>query len=88
MAYAFALVSDGESRYDALHDRPGLLIDAAHHPRELTTISFTLYIMLRILHGYAHNKKLYINSLSEKATFFIPMVNIDGVEYLSTEFDN
>ena len=88
IAYAFAIVSDDENRYVALHDRPSLMINAAHHPRELTTISFCVYIMIRLLHGYVHEKELYTNFLRDKAIFFVPMVNIDGVKYISDEFDS
>ena len=60
-------------------ERPSLLIDAAHHARELTTVSLVLYIMLRLLHGYVHGNQFYIDLLSENALFFVPTVNLDGV---------
>ena len=60
-----------------------MLIDGAHHARELTTISMTMYTMLRILHGYMHDDDFYTTMLKEKALFFIPTVNYDGVKYIS-----
>ena len=64
------------------------MIDAAHHARELTTISMTMYSMLRVLHGYLHSDAFYSHLLMEKSLFFIPTVNYDGVAYISKAFDN
>ena len=47
----------------------------------------TLYVMLRLLHGYVHEDPFYINLLSENVLFFVPIVNLDGVEYMSNAFD-
>merc|ERR1712110_1003367 len=55
-AYVFLdsplLLTIGEFADQGIEDeiirRPGLLIDAAHHARELTTISMTMYSMLRV----------------------------------------
>ena len=66
-----------------------MLINAAHHARELTTISMTMYTMLRILHGYVHeNNNGFIRTLlAEKALFFVPAVNYDGVALISEIFE-
>ena len=65
-----------------------MLINAAHHARELTTISMTMYTMLRILHGYVHGDDFYQTLLKKKSLFFIPAVNYDGFAYISEEFDS
>ena len=63
MAYAFIIVPQSETRFGfsrretrqlALHEKPAMLIDAAHHPREMTTVSMCFYTMIRLLHGYVH----------------------------------
>jgi murein tripeptide amidase MpaA len=41
---------EGESR-----QRLSILIDAAHHAREFTSIAEVCYVMIRLLHGYLHN---------------------------------
>jgi len=62
-------------------------MDAAHHAREFTTISMVVYSMLRVLHGYVHEKNFYSELLRENALVFIPAVNYDGVAYISKAFD-
>ena len=64
-----------------------MIIDAAHHARELTTITMTVYSLLHILHGYEHHDVAYRTLLNEIAIVFIPTVNIDGVSLISLEYD-
>ena len=72
---------------DEIQSRAGLLLDGAHHARELTTISMVMYTMLRVLHGYVHEDDFYRTLLKQKSLFFIPAVNYDGFAYISDEFD-
>ena len=72
---------------DEIQSRPGLLMNGAHHARELTTISMVMYTMLRVLHGYVHEDDFYQILLKEKSLFFIPAVNYDGFAYISEAFD-
>ena len=59
-----------------------------HHARELTTITMTLYTLLHVLHGYEHHDVAYRTLLREMAIVFIPLVNIDGFNFISEEYDS
>jgi len=56
------LLTLGEGKESAV------LIDGAHHSRELVSYEMPLYIFFRIIHGYVHNDPLYANLLN-KHTF-------------------
>ena len=58
--------------------RPSILIDAAHHARELTSVSQVMYTMLRFLHCYMNNDPETKTVLGTSAIYFVPMVNLDG----------
>lgn len=72
----------------AARKRTAMLIDGAHHCRELTTISMVSTIMMKFIHGYVHyNKdkqtapkyaKMYVDLLSKHSMIFMPIVNVDG----------
>ena len=59
------------------------MINAVHHARELTTISQVVFTMMTILHGYEQGNQDFIAQMSNGAIIFIPMVNVDGVTYIS-----
>ena len=42
---------------DEIRDKPGFLLNAAHHSRELTTISMVTYTVLNLLYSYVHNQE-------------------------------
>jgi murein tripeptide amidase MpaA len=60
-----------------------MIINGAHHARELTTISMAAYTMLTILHGYEHQKGEILTLLDKTALVFIPVVNVDGFARIS-----
>ena len=59
-------------------ERPAILIDGAHHARELTTISMVMYQVMRIVFDYERNDKKTVDLLKNSVVFVIPAVNIDG----------
>jgi carboxypeptidase T len=75
---------------DLVKARPGIFINGAHHPREMTGVSMTMYLMMRLLHSWTHRFEMQVENIllnqliDEKAAiFFIPIVNIDGVRHIS-----
>ena len=68
-------------------ERPGIFINGAHHPREVTGVSMTLYLMMKVLHSWTHKNPddILLTQMIEKkaAMFFMPIVNIDGVHEIS-----
>lgn len=78
-----------DSEFDviaAADSRPSILIDGAHHARELTSISMVMYTMIRLLHGYL-NSDLQINQiLGTSGIYFVPIVNWDSVKLISQNF--
>lgn len=45
-----------------------------------------MYSVLRLLHGYIHQKDEYINMLILNKFYVIPIVNVDGVAKIEKEF--
>ena len=74
-------------------ERPGILINGAHHAWELTTISMNVYLMLKLLWSWVKTEDGtnldpdLLNSedllLRSAVLIFIPVVNIDGFTYIS-----
>ena len=97
-ALAFAAPSsiifgDSPIQFDTTFDveanadkRLSILIDGAHHARELTTISMVLYTMIRVLHGYLNNCPEIKQILGNSGLYFIPIVNLDSVTVISDKF--
>lgn len=73
-----------------------MLIDGAHHCRELTTISMVTTIMVKFLHAYVHFKKnkdtapeyakMYYDLLTKHSMIFMPVVNVDGFTLIDETF--
>ena len=73
-----------------------MLIDGAHHSRELVTISMVSTIMLKFLHAYVHIKmdkksapayaKMYVDLAAKHSLIFMPMVNVDGFTIIDETF--
>jgi murein tripeptide amidase MpaA len=61
-----------------LLERPAILINGMHHPRELTTLSMCVYTYLKLLFKYVHNDPETVYLLKNTAIFIIPIVNFDG----------
>lgn len=66
-----------------------VFINAAHHPRELSSVQMVLYTMLRFLyeyeveeylrrHGHAEQNFLSHQLLRNHALYVVPVVNMDG----------
>jgi len=60
-----------------------MLVNGAHHARELTSISMTVYLMLRLLHSYVHEDVQTKYLLENTALFVVPVVNFDGFKEIS-----
>eukprot|EP00347_Sterkiella_histriomuscorum_P002819 403366684 len=68
---------------NATKDIPTLLVTGAHHSRELISIQFALLSVLRLCHGYLHQKEDLIYLLNNFKLMVVPVVNVDGYEYIS-----
>ena len=78
-----------DSEFDvmaAADSRPSILIDGAHHARELTSISMVMYTMIRLLHGYLNSDSQTNQILGTSGIYFIPIVNWDSVKLISDTF--
>lgn len=73
---AFSLNNTGWNKQ--VLDRPAILINGMHHPRELTTLSMCVYTYLKLLFKYVHNDSETVYLLKNTAIFIIPIVNFDG----------
>lgn len=71
---------------DAADKRPSILIDAAHHARELTSVSMVMYTMLRMLHGYLNDDQEIKSILATSGVFFVPIVNLDSYSRISSNY--
>jgi murein tripeptide amidase MpaA len=60
--------------------RPGILINGAHHSRELTSISMNVYTVLRLMFDFVKGDGEAVNLLNDSAIFIIPVINVDGFE--------
>jgi murein tripeptide amidase MpaA len=58
------------------HEKPAIMIDGAHHSRELSSISMTIYATMNILYDYVKGDNLDL--LKQVAIIVIPVVNVDG----------
>ena len=56
-----------------------VLIDGAHHSRELVTIKMSFAVVLKLLHGVHYGDLETLNMLRSTQIFVIPIVNVDGV---------
>lgn len=80
------VVDTAFSPKDAAEKRPSILIDAAHHARELTSVSMVMYSMLRILHGYLNDDQDIKSILANSGIFFVPIVNLDSYSEISSNY--
>ena len=63
------------------------MIDGAHHARELTSISMSVYTMMRLLFGVVHNDYETVSILHQTSIFILPIVNYDGFNEISSIYD-
>lgn len=66
--------------------KKAIMITGAHHSRELTSISMSLYLMLKLCYGYKTNDTETMQILNSTIFYFIPVVNVDGFKYISDSF--
>ena len=64
-----------------------LLITGAHHSRELSSIQLPLLTALKLCHGYFYNDLETIESLKMQKVLIIPIINVDGFNYISEIFE-
>ncbi|CDW72010.1 zinc carboxypeptidase family [Stylonychia lemnae] len=63
-----------------------MLITGAHHSRELSSIQLPLLTALQLCHGYYHKDQETINFLQNHKMLLIPIINVDGFNYISEKF--
>ena len=83
MAYVFMKGTDHFSFVSDLTKRPSIVLQAAHHARELVTVSQVVYQMVSLLHGLEHGNQEYEALVQNAAIIFIPTINVDGVAFIS-----
>ena len=69
---------DSEDLMSAARDRTGILLNGAHHARELTSISMNLYTILQLLYGVVQYDSTILYLLKNTSIYAIPIVNYDG----------
>jgi hypothetical protein len=62
-------------------DEPAIVLAAQHHARELNSPHMVIRAMERVLTGYASDPQLQA-LVDERETWFVPMVNPDGVNHV------
>jgi murein tripeptide amidase MpaA len=78
-----ALFQTDKTWEDISNHRPAMLIDGAHHARELTSMSMCVYTVMQLLFSYAQGDNDSIVLLKNSAIFVIPVVNYDGYYAIS-----
>jgi len=63
-----------------------MLIDGAHHGRELTTVSMCVYTVMQLLFDYAQNDEKTLYLLKNTVIFVIPAINYDGYSAISAQY--
>ena len=67
-------------------ERTSMLFTGAHHPREAISIHMPFYIIFNMLHKAMNGDQHYIDLLSNHSFHFIPVVNMDGLNYITDNF--
>ena len=60
-------------------EKPGVLFDGGIHSREFVGSSVVLYALFYFLDNYEKDEELH-KILEEKTLYFIPRINVDGME--------
>ena len=71
---------------DKTMSKPAILISGAHHPRELSSISMSVYTVLRLLYGYVKEDSATIYLLERSAIVVVPVVNVDGYQSIGKHY--
>lgn len=77
-AYLLALYQTEDTRQEIKKSRPAMLIDGAHHAREMSSMSMCVYTVMNMLFDYAQRDVATIHLLKNTAIFVVPVVNYDG----------
>ena len=64
-------------------ERSSILYTGAHHAREALSIQMPFYIIMKMLHAALHGDEKYIEMLSEHSFHFMPVINLDGLNYIT-----
>jgi murein tripeptide amidase MpaA len=72
------LLGTGLTSKEATMVKPAILINGLHHPREISTVSMSVYTILRLLYGYIKQEPDVMYLISECAIVIIPAINVDG----------
>ena len=78
VAYVLMLGATPETYQAEMVQRNSMFTNGAHHAREVTTISQTVFSMLMMLYDYEVGDQSTIDLLTKNAYIFMPIVNIDG----------
>lgn len=71
-----------------LNSKPAMFLSGAHHAREFMSTQMPLYSVLRMIHGgYIHNDDKYRNLLTQNKYYVVPVVNVDGLADIESNFD-
>jgi murein tripeptide amidase MpaA len=84
--YLLALNLTSEAKMAEAMQRPAILIDGAHHARELTSVSMAIYATMRLLFGVVHGDEQSNYLLSQTSVLIIPIVNFDGYSAISDHY--
>lgn len=85
-AYMIALYQEPDTWYDISKDRPAMLLNGAHHAREMSSMSMCVYTMMSLLSDYAKRDLSTMHLLKSTAIFVVPVVNFDGYVYISDHY--
>lgn len=80
------LIGLGCDTRNATMVKPAILIDGAHHARELSSISMSVYSVLRLIYGYVKEDPTTLYLLNNAAIVVIPVVNVDGFRAIGNEY--
>lgn len=72
------LIGTGLTSKEAAMAKPAILIDGLHHPREITTVSQSVYTILRLLYGWIKQEPDALYLIDNAAIVVIPAINMDG----------
>ena len=71
---------------DKTMSKPAVLVTGAHHARELTSISMSVYTVLRLLYGYVKEEPATMYLLQRSAIVVVPVVNVDGYSAIGKNY--
>ena len=85
-AYMIALYQEDDTWHEISKTRPAILINGAHHAREISSMSMCVYTMMSLLSDYSRRDSSTMHLLKSTAVFVVPIVNFDGYVYVSDKY--